>query len=254
MPIVGRGRIVVWQGASLWVFAGTTDHARTDFHSHHAIQVTFALEGQFELRTLHEAQAGPIVAVSPNAEHVFEAHGVAAHLFIEPDGAVGRSLASMWFAQSALKPLVHGALASLISELKEIFHAGAGNAALIAIGEQLIQALASNVQESAPESRVSAMIGFIAEKLDEPLTLPMIADHVGLSAGRASHLFVEQTGLQPRTYVLWRRVAKAVELRSSGASLTEAAHAAGFADSAHLSRTFRRMFGLSANSLLVQRA
>jgi AraC-like DNA-binding protein len=38
---------------------------------------------------------------------------------------------------------------------------------------------------------------------------------------------------------------------ASGAALTEAAHGAGFADSAHLSRTFRRMFGISAASLRV---
>jgi len=33
--------------------------------------------------------------------------------------------------------------------------------------------------------------------------------------------------------------------------LTEAAHGAGFSDSSHLSRTFRRMFGIAADSLRV---
>lgn len=44
---------------------------------------------------------------------------------------------------------------------------------------------------------------------------------------------------------------RAVELFVGGVSLTEAAHGAGFSDSAHLSRTFRRMFGVSAASLVV---
>ena len=34
-----------------------------------------------------------------------------------------------------------------------------------------------------------------------------------------------------------------------GANLTEAAHLAGFADSAHLSRTFRAMFGVAPSLL-----
>jgi AraC-like DNA-binding protein len=37
---------------------------------------------------------------------------------------------------------------------------------------------------------------------------------------------------------------------AAGGSLTEAAHAAGFSSSAHLSSTFRRMFGLRASDLL----
>jgi AraC-like DNA-binding protein len=42
---------------------------------------------------------------------------------------------------------------------------------------------------------------------------------------------------------------RALERYAAGRPLTEAAHAAGFADSAHLSRTFRRMFGLPATVL-----
>ena len=42
---------------------------------------------------------------------------------------------------------------------------------------------------------------------------------------------------------------KAVEAIAAGVSLTEAAHEAGFADSAHFSRTFRRMFGVAAAAL-----
>ena len=38
-----------------------------------------------------------------------------------------------------------------------------------------------------------------------------------------------------------------------GGSWTEAAHEAGFADSAHLSRTFKRMFGMNPATLVLQR-
>jgi AraC-like DNA-binding protein len=60
---------------------------------------------------------------------------------------------------------------------------------------------------------------------------------------------VEATGLPFRTYVVWLRLMRAVELYSAGSSLTDAAHGAGFSDSSHLSRTFRRMFGIPADSL-----
>ena len=38
---------------------------------------------------------------------------------------------------------------------------------------------------------------------------------------------------------------------ATGDSLTAAAHDAGFADSAHFSRTFLRMFGIPASVLLM---
>lgn len=84
-----------------------------------------------------------------------------------------------------------------------------------------------------------------------PVSLSDVAALVGLSPGRTRRLFVQQTGLPLRTYLLWLRPTRALELFAGGASLTEAAHAAGFSDSAHPSRTFHRMFGIAAASLRV---
>lgn len=47
-----------------------------------------------------------------------------------------------------------------------------------------------------------------------------------------------------RTYVLWRRLLHVWTFLMQGETLSAAAHAAGFADSSHLSRTARTMFGL----------
>ena len=48
MKVAGRGRIVIWEGASLWIMqvvpARESGATSTDFHAHHAIQVTMALE------------------------------------------------------------------------------------------------------------------------------------------------------------------------------------------------------------------
>jgi AraC-like DNA-binding protein len=93
------------------------------------------------------------------------------------------------------------------------------------------------------------MSAWAAARIDTPVSLVEAAAHVGLSSGRARHLFVENTGLPFRTYLLWLRLMRAVELFSGGSSLTDAAQGAGFSDSSHFSRTFRRMFGIAADSL-----
>ena len=63
------------------------------------------------------------------------------------------------------------------------------------------------------------------------------------------HLFAEQTGMALRPYILWRRFGSVWEHRMNGVSLSDAAHAAGFADSAHLARTSRRMIGIPPSAM-----
>ncbi|MEO7240908.1 MAG: AraC family transcriptional regulator [Sphingomicrobium sp.] len=253
MSVVASGRIVIWQGASLWLFEIADDEADTAPHAHHAIQITLALDGTFEFIAAQGAVRGPAVAIAPDARHIFHSRGAAALLFIEPESAAGRALAERWFGEASLVALDWAPLAAAADDLRCALRSGAPDAALVAIGERIIQRFWAGAPGQPPDPRVNAMVDFAGANLDQPITIGAAADRVHLSRSRASHLFVEQTGLPFKTYVLWRRLGKAVERYSSGESLTEAAHAAGFADSAHLSRTFRRMFGLPAASLRILR-
>ena len=70
-----------------------------------------------------------------------------------------------------------------------------------------------------------------------------------MSVGRFAHLFRDNTGVPLRRYLLWLRLVEAIRLMASAASLTDVAHGVGFADSAHLTRTFRRMFGIAPSAL-----
>ena len=71
-----------------------------------------------------------------------------------------------------------------------------------------------------------------------------------LSRSRFLHLFSDHVGSPWRTYLVWRRALVAITLANDGASLTRAAHEAGYSDSAHLSRQFLMLFGFSPMALL----
>ena len=90
---------------------------------------------------------------------------------------------------------------------------------------------------------------FIRQKLDTPITLAEVAAASSLSPGRFRHLFVAETGMPLRTYLLWRRFLRVWGLLMRGDSLSAAAHAAGFADAAHLTRTSHTMFGLAPSAM-----
>jgi AraC-like DNA-binding protein len=80
-----------------------------------------------------------------------------------------------------------------------------------------------------------------------------LAERAHLSPSRFQVLFREATGLPVRNYLLWRRLLEAAERLKAGEPVTAAAHATGFADAAHLSRSFRRIVGAAPSSLLPSR-
>jgi AraC-like DNA-binding protein len=94
------------------------------------------------------------------------------------------------------------------------------------------------------DRRVREVLRVLKEDIHANLTAADLAARVGLSEGRLIHLFTDEMGLPMRRYALWLRLREAFLTLAEGSSLTEASHRAGFSDSAHMSRTFRGMFGI----------
>lgn len=254
MELLAHARIVMWEGGALWVVnatpSDTRDTRRTDIHAHHAIQVTLSLGGQFRLDGPGIHVGGDAVAVAPDAEHTFEAEGLVAILFVEPESRPGRAIAGQLFRGQALAAFPSTLLGDFRDRIAEAFRTpGKDDAAFISLGQGLIDRMAGGARGDVPDLRIRKVIAWAGDQLDGPVSLADAAPVINLSADRLRHLFVEQTGLPFKTYILWLRLTRAVERFAAGASLTQAAHEAGFSDSAHLSRTFRRMFGITPAAL-----
>src|SRR4029079_10950084 len=117
---------------------------------------------------------------------------------------------------------------------------------------RVVRTLTGGVEPSVvSDERILRAVAYINSHLDAPLTLEEVAEVAFLSPSRFRHLFVEQTGTALRPYILWRRFVRVWELMQAGESLSAAAHSAGFADAAHLSRTSRRMFGFPPSMLQI---
>jgi AraC-like DNA-binding protein len=85
--------------------------------------------------------------------------------------------------------------------------------------------------------------------LPGPVPLGRVAPLVGVSPSMLGRQFTDHVGVPWRQWVLARRLQAAARVVANGATLTTAAHAAGFSDSAHLTRTFRRMFGIAPSEV-----
>lgn len=119
-------------------------------------------------------------------------------------------------------------------------------------GERVLIALVEPEQlDAVSDSRIEHVLSLLKEECDQVPQVPELAGEVGLSESRLQHLFKEYLGLSISKYSLWQRIKEAMRLViQEGRDLTYAAHEAGFADLAHLSRMFKRYFGYSPSYFL----
>src|SRR6266481_10135887 len=105
-----------------------------------------------------------------------------------------------------------------------------------------------------PRAKLVRAVEYIQDQLDTDLTVSGIAQAIGMSPYYFSRLFKESTGQPPHQYVIEARVRKAKELLTTGKfTISEAAYHVGFVDQSHLTRHFKRVFGLPPKRLLSPR-
>ncbi|MEK6348511.1 MAG: AraC family transcriptional regulator [Burkholderia sp.] len=86
---------------------------------------------------------------------------------------------------------------------------------------------------------------FLDHRLDSQVHLDEIAGAAGLPVFRLFRAFERHLGMTPHAYQRQARVRSAIALMRLGRPLSEVAAATGFADQAHLTRSFRRMMGVT---------
>lgn len=245
----GRAKLAIAQGLSVWVLEAPDGFGDADFHAHHAIQITICLSGALSLTSGAATISAPAIAVAADASHRFEAHGLLLFIFVEPESRAGQALGRRLFTEQVLAALEAEELLAIVEPIRNTFEARLPMAVLLEAGRSVVDHLAPAEPGPLPDPRVQKVIDHIVMHPDQSLHDAAAACGVHLSPSRLRHLFVEQTGLAFKTYLLWLRLMRALDAYAQGRSLTEAAHIAGFSDSAHFSRVFKRTFGLPATTL-----
>ncbi|WP_156430964.1 AraC family transcriptional regulator [Paenibacillus sp. FJAT-26967] len=128
------------------------------------------------------------------------------------------------------------------------------------IGDYLVRALCLSLDrvigdladlESFPQKPrfsyiVQRMKTYIEQNAPEAFTLNDLAEHVGLSASRAGHLFRETFGQSVMDYAIEVRISMACErIRFGAMTLEQASESCGFHSYSYFHRTFRSRMGLS---------
>ncbi len=108
-------------------------------------------------------------------------------------------------------------------------------------------------RRARPDRRIHLAVQSLERNPGEENSAAALAGEAGMSSSYFQHKFKRDTGVSLRRFRNWIRLRAVLGQAARGVSLTQAAHAAGFASSAHLSSTFKDMFGMSPSDLLASR-
>jgi AraC-like DNA-binding protein len=245
----GAGHFVPWDGGCLLIGRA---HDLTPLHAHYALQIGVGRTTGICFRPTDEAPwTAYDVAIIPSRQpHAMDATRVIANavLFIEPETRAGRAISEQYL-QGGICDVEQASLRTCANALFSAWDTRGLSAVTRAAGD-LISALTGGIAPATvTDPRVLRAIVYINAHLTEQVTLDEAAAEACLSSSRFRHLFIEETGMAFRPFVLWRRFLRAWELIGGGAAISTAAHAAGFADAAHFTRTSRQMFGFPPSAL-----
>lgn len=214
------------------------------------MQFVLALDGTLRIRTSRHGRWTTVAGalVPPDMPHAVDSRGAETlAIFFDPDSDFGGILRSAfqdrirWISETERFELV------AIVDPQSLVTADAHEWA-----HQVMRAL--GLRAAASRRVIHPAVRDLLARLrrsgfDDDTSLEGLAKTARLSSGRLMHVFTESVGIPLRPYIGWLRVQRAACMILSGASLTEAAHGAGFSDSAHMTRTFRRRLGFTPSAL-----
>lgn len=253
MTIWPVSKLYLWENRTLYI--GTIADAIRFVQP--ASSVTFSLGGEIAL-TLEETAECELQRITarsfllPPSQDVIGEFGDSpvAICMLDPLGCDYNSLAPR-MTQSC-RQLRFNAVDEMrcIEGLKELYYE---DLPVDSAYQRVDELLTNNApSEHKVDGRIVKALSLIQRDVQDNLPTESFARDIGISYPRLVQLFREQVGAPIRRYRLWHRLFVATREIARTQNLSAGAHAAGFSDTAHFNRTFRRMLGMTPTDLLSQ--
>ncbi|MGE7776656.1 helix-turn-helix transcriptional regulator [Chitinophaga sp. NPDC101104] len=199
-------------------------------HSHYALELAFAISGHLDISSGNQHFNGIQAAIiAPNTPHTFDClHGEAFIYFIDPTTTTGEHLISLYDLDNKSIMVLH---AEEINQYKN--------------GRQFSLPGFDRKDDKKVSTYTSECVRLIHDHITEAdWSVDELARKLFVSESRLAHIFKQDMNISIRQYILWKKIETAATKSQTGCSLTESAHFAGFTDSSHFIKTFRKMFGV----------
>jgi len=126
-----------------------------------------------------------------------------------------------------------------------------------AIAARLVRRFAAREAATEPmgvltRPRLARVVDKIEASLADAITVDELATVVGVSPAHFAREFKRCTREAPHAFVLRRRLERAQRLLADGRCIAEAAVECGFTDQAHLTRAFKKRYGVTPGAFVRQ--
>lgn len=213
----------------------------------------------------HTVPPGSIALVNPEEVHTGESVGTGVWryrgIYPDPDWIQGlwleiapRFSGIPMFSSSVVRDIE---VASALMSAHVLSERGAAplavDSAMVDVFARLLLRHSDSRQPESPAGRESARVRRMCElmhaNLGNAISLAALARVAGLGRFGALRAFRRETGITPYLYLTSIRVEHARRLILRGESLSAVAMASGFSDQSHLTRRFKRHFGITPGAL-----
>src|SRR5260370_4464499 len=231
----------------LWppILATRGKGSRSALHAHHAMHLALAFSGEIRVRTRATARwtCASGVLSGPDVLHAIDAEGNEILLiFFDRESDAGQALRGVLsepvrlLSNDQRDRLLRNAEADAIMGADGIEWTGR---AVATLGGTPVAA------RRLVHPRVRKLLQILRTMpADGDNSLNALASAVGLSPGRLMHAFTSSIDVPFRPYLAWLILHRAAAAITTGTPLSQAAHAAGFSDAAHILEKFRRVYGV----------
>ena len=247
MCAMAAAKLIGWGGRALYLGPafGLTPHRNATAVLAVGLDAPLEVADDPADRTTHYRAARSVLILPNSLHHLRIERGRMAFLYVDP---LGRDLKALIARMTNTTPRASFNLREE-SAVVEILTGLAESRLAAQDGRALLSELLGVGTRGKANARIAAALQHMRDEPARAHRLTALAARAGLSPSRFLHLFKAETGVPLRRYRLWNRMGAAIRASGEGASLTEAAHAAGFASSAHFSSAFRDMFGMMPSDL-----
>lgn len=224
---------------------------QSDFHRHYAVAILISFGEAFKITTEdNKFDFYNVAVIQKNINYRLQSSKKddMAFIHIVPYSEIGISLSDQ---KCLIRKLDISAFQGVIKEIKSWFNLPDNGPEIV---EQLLYAISlipkSNNNKIIIDERIMKSFDLIMNSEVEKLSVSMIAEKVHLSVSHFNRLFKKETGLAFRKFVLYSKLIKSVSAMHEQNSLTKASFIGGFSDQPHLTRTFKKSFGIKPSDSL----